>query len=371
MQDDPALKRAEEAQKERTKALEEQLQAEGRAAVAPVEEPKSDEKPAAEQAPEPVETPATTPEQAPEGEPAAVEGKEVQPAKGTDERVTALTAKIDELTRKLTSRDGTHGNEKREWDRQLQDLRAQNALLVAEMERLRSSTPKAEPDKGKAKEEFDAYVQQFIKSNPDVAAEYEEADLRSFLRLQRALGGGERSQTDAELRKELDSIKAANARREHDEFTRQVETMAPGFSDANGVYDADGRPVKEGKDPKWFAFLSSPMNPAISDETWSEYAQRIGTPQAFAGVFKAYATANPSGAATEPDESGLPRPSLADQAAPRARAANPQRETQKVLRKQDYDRLRVRLASPGRVPTADETKQLREYEVASLEGRLQ
>jgi len=377
---DPALKRAEAEKKKRDEELRKRLGTDappvddaGGEPPEPVDEPVVEE-PETPDAPDaPAAEPETPTPEPPDDAPDAGEPPPESPDDGSD--VADMKAQLAELRKKLNARDGQHGNEKQQWDREKQQLVERIAILTADLSQKGKPGGDDAPGDGQdapAEDAFDAFVDKFVKTNPEIAADYEDDELRSWLRLEFALNKTQPKQSGDSMREELDALKAQAEDRSLRDFTREIEAQAPGFTEANGEYDRTGKVIRPPADPGWVAFLDTPVNAAVSDETWREFIGRAGTPKAYAGAFAAYKES--SGGSEAPsdadDPSAPPRPSLADQAGPKGRAGSSSSTPPAVLKRADYDKFRMRVSAPGYVMTADDRKKKRAFEVAAMQGRL-
>lgn len=357
--EDPALDAAAKAIEERNKALQAELDASGgtpppEPTTATPEIPAPDTETETEKGKESAEKPDAEPGTSPE------------PKQGKEEDIEEYKAKVADLQRRLQERDGKHGTEKQQLQRELDALREEKAALevarVGGEERASKKDPKQE-------EEFSAYVERFIEENPDLAEEYDKDSLMPLLRVQYA-----EHKTQSGLARDLAELKQREMEREHQSFFREVEAVAPGFIEANGTYDVHGNVVKPSNDPGWISFLNTPMSPEPFAETWGAYALRVDTTNAYAAVYKRYQQAKTPAAktpketpASEPD-TGPSRPSLADQASPRVTGGSGAQKASPVLSEAGYKALMRKCAEPGYVPSTEEKKKLTDYRLSVAYG---
>lgn len=263
--------------------------------------------------------------------------------------------KVEELTKRVNAEDGRHGRELQHlrelvanYDQQINDLKAQ-------LDGAKNAPPvkAALPAREEVADLFQGVPSEDLE-------EYDEKALR--LMAQIAKNAASKSLSKKDIAPIEETLRKTSAQAEQDAFSRAVETLAPGFAQANGN-PVLGIPP----DPEWFAFLSKPVNPDLSEETWAQYASRIGGAKIAATVFNKFQQEKSGGAKTPPPAES--RPSLAGQVAPsRVKAATPA-SGEKVYRRSEFQALERRAARPGGL-TDDVRKQLNEYFQAAAAGKL-
>ena len=328
----------------------------------PVTEPdKPSDKPAetpAEQTPPPVEPQpeVTTSVQAPP--PASEEADELR------KQLAEEKARTAELTRRVNAEDGKRG-------RELQTLREtvskQQEALTKAIEQLETLQKKTE-DAGKPQISADLKdIADLLEGVPQEDLEaYDQRALRTLARIAQN-AAAKRSVSEKndieELRKAQNDT---SAQTQQEAFLNATEILAPGFKAANGN-PALGIPADE----KWAAFLQTKANPEISDETWFDVAQRIGTPQVAANAFKRYQAEKNKPAETPRTPPKSDRPSVAGQVAPSrssAAAVTPPQPKGEVLKRSDYEALQKEMIAGIFKP--DSQDRFRKYQLAEFEGRL-
>lgn len=263
--------------------------------------------------------------------------------------------KIEELTKRVNTEDGRHGRELQH----LRELVATYDQQIKDLSARLDDVKKAPPAKATlpAREEV-ADLFQGVPSED--LEEYDEKALR--LMAQIAKNAASKSLSKKDIAPIEETLRKTSAQTEQDAFSRAVETLAPGFAQANGN-PVLGIPP----DPEWFAFLNKPVNPDLSEETWMQYANRIGGPKIAATVFNKFQQEKSAG--TKPTPTAESRPSLAGQVAPsRVKAVTPA-SGEKVYRRAEFEALERRAARPGGL-TDEVRKQLNEYFQAAAAGKL-
>lgn len=263
--------------------------------------------------------------------------------------------KIEELTKRVNTEDGRHGRELQHlreltasYDQQIKDL-------TSRLEEVQKAPPKALPAREDVADLFQGVPSEDLE-------EYDEKALR--LMAQIAKNAASKSLSKKDIAPIEETLRKTSAQTEQDAFSRAVETLAPGFTEANGNPVLGIPPNSE-----WFAFLNKPVDPELSDETWAQYAGRLGGPKVAASVFKKFQ--QQSAAVTKAPEGKTERPSLAGQVAPsRVKAATPGASSgEKIYRRSEFEALERKAARPGGL-TDDVRKQLNEYFQAAASGKL-
>lgn len=276
-------------------------------------------------------------------------------------QLAASEEKISELTRKLNQSDGRFGSELDTLRRQLElaNHKLAKALEEQEKQAKQLEKPAADPE-----DDFKSFFKGIPQSTLDG---YDEDSLRMLVQVAKnaAMASMPKSETPdtSRLEKSVEELKAQSA---YNSFVSAVEALAPGFAAANGN-QALGIP----SNPEWLEFLSRPVNPEVSPQTWHQLATQVGTPEVAANIFKTFQREKSGTNSNEEARPKEDRPSPRSQVVP-PRSSVSRRPEPKVerLAREDYDALLRRMTNPSEF-TEENKALLRKYQQADLEGRLE
>lgn len=270
--------------------------------------------------------------------------------------IASKAEKIEELTKKLNAADGRRGSELDALRHQVIQMQDQLAAHAAEKQEILEQ--KAREEEGK----FSLENEVFAGIPKETLEDYDENTLKVMAQLANNVAESRLKQLpNMASVEDLERVKSAS---DYRTYLTAVERLAPGFTDVNGDVEAGIEPK-----PEWVDFLNQPVNSELSSESWSEMANRIGTPSFAAKAFKAFK--NSTEVAEEVvavDE--VEKPSLEGQVAPSKSNASPKTAPSKnKLTVADYEKLQKRAATPGGL-TQELRNELNKYRQAHINGTL-